>query len=534
MAGSNSPENMPIGHLSSTGLIPLRGKPALGWILEGLFENGADEIILVLNKDNKKQINYIKNVYSKFLKIKIIEISGKQSILHSLKAGLKAADSAHPTRIILGDTLIAQKLPRKTNLVLTSKNIGFSDYWCLIDKNENNTVLNFYDKKKNLDLSNKEALIGYYSVSDTRYLLNCIRLAIYQRGGEISFALDTYRKKRPLKAELAEKWFDLGHTRGIVEARNNLFNARSFNSIVTDIQLGTLTKNSTKIEKLEDEACWYEAMPDELKILSPRLISFTKNDDYASLVQELYGYPSLQEMFLFGEVNLEDWELILTKLFDTHKLFEKHTSTTNKEDINYLYKTKTWQRLEDLESQDEFWAKTLKEDYININNTTYVNIHKLKPKIDTYIEKLVDSSKTTIIHGDYCFSNILFDPINFVFKLIDPRGRLQEQTIYGDPRYDIAKLRHSVIGHYDFVVNGLFKLIEENGNYNFEILTGVDYSPLRNVFDDLTRKNGFDTIEIQFIEALLFLSMIPLHKDCLQRQKIFYLKSIILLNEVFV
>lgn len=37
--------------------------------------------------------------------------------------------------------------------------------------------------------------------------------------------------------------------------------------------------------------------------------------------------------------------------------------------------------------------------------------------------------------------------------------------------------------------------------------------------------------EIKFIEGLLFLSMIPLHKDNFSRQKVFYLKAIELLND---
>ena len=45
-------------------------------------------------------------------------------------------------------------------------------------------------------------------------------------------------------------------------------------------------------------------------------------------------------------------------------------------------------------------------------------------------------------------------------------------------------------------------------------------------------KNGFDVLEIKFIEGLLFLSMIPLHGDNPQRQTVFYLKSLELLNDV--
>lgn len=42
---------------------------------------------------------------------------------------------------------------------------------------------------------------------------------------------------------------------------------------------------------------------------------------------------------------------------------------------------------------------------------------------------------------------------------------------------------------------------------------------------------SYNPQEIKFIEGLLFLSMIPLHKDNFSRQKVFYLKAIELLND---
>ena len=532
MAGKSSPELVPTGHMSSMGLVPLRGKPSLGWVLESVFKNGAEEIILVLNKNNKKQTNYIKNIYSKMFKIKIIEIGGGNTILHSLKAGLDESENTYPTRIILGDTLINQQFPDENNLVLTSKEISFSNYWCVADKDKNNNILNFYDKKKNIDISDKEALVGYYSVSDTKYLKDCVRQAITLKQKQISSALEIYKNNYQIKTQIADEWLDLGHSSGIIMARNKLFNSRYFNNISIDADSGTLVKKSTNKQKLEDEAFWYNSLPDELKIFVPRLINFSQNKDSAVLTQELYGYLSLQDMFLFGEVNLEDWALILTKLFDSHKFFEKYKAKTDKDDIKWLYETKTTERISLLKTQNGFWNGLLEQENLTINNKKYANILTLKPKIDEFIQKLIKNSQTTIIHGDYCFSNILFDSINFIFKFIDPRGRLSKQTIYGDSRYDIAKLRHSVIGKYDFIVNDLFCLCEEKGKFFFEIFSVVDYSPLKKVFDDLTKKNGFDIIEIKFIEALLFLTMIPLHKDSIQRQKMFYLKSVILFNEI--
>jgi hypothetical protein len=106
-----------------------------------------------------------------------------------------------------------------------------------------------------------------------------------------------------------------------------------------------------------------------------------------------------------------------------------------------------------------------------------------------------------------------------------------EASIYGDPRYDIAKLRHSVVGLYDFIVQGLFKITETQDGFEYKILTTANYSILEKVFDNLIAQNDFQVREIKFIEGLLFLSMIPLHKDDFERQKMFYIKAIELLND---
>lgn len=528
--GETKNENMPIGFYSSLAMLPLRGKPIVWWQFQNLKEQGLNNFILVVCKDNGKLIEYTKNVLSETFDIKLIQISNKKNILSSLKYGLQAADLSLPTRVILGDTMLTQSISNEVDILFTSKDFSTSQNWCLVDKSGENGLY-FYDKRKNLDISNKEALVGYYAFEDTKYLLNCCVNARLMLKKEISTALIAYQKKYPLKTKLVNDWYDLGHTSSLIKAKNILFNARSFNSISVDIQTGLLTKSSTKIQKLEDEAFWYENLPQELKIFAPRMFSFSKNKESALLVQELYGYPSLQELYLSGEVNLEDWRYIIEKLFDLHKRFEKYTTKTNEKALLWLYFDKTKERIVELKNQNSYWKNLLEKDYEVINDKKYRGLAQLKTGIEEFAINLSQNGKETIVHGDYCFSNILFDSSNYIFKLIDPRGRLNaEATIYGDSRYDIAKLRHSVVGLYDFIVHGLFKLKEDESGFEYKILTTGEYDILETIFDKYLTLNGFDVREIKFIEGLLFLSMIPLHKDNFERQKMFYLRAIELLN----
>ncbi len=526
--GETKNENMPVGFYSSLALLPLRGKSIILRQLENLKASyGLSKFIIVVCNDNYKLLDYIKNILREKFEIKLVQVNSKKNILSSLKYALKKADLSLPTRVLLGDTMIPKSIDETQDVIFTSKDITMSDNWCLVDK-----LGHFYDKEKNIDLTDKETLVGYYTFSDTKHLLNCCVKARLMLKKEISTALIMYQEKHKLKTKLIDDWYDLGHTSGLVKAKNMLFNARCFNSISVDIECGLLTKTSTKIQKLEDEAFWYLNLPDELKIFTPRLVSFNKDKSSASLIQELYGYPSLQELYLSGEVNLEDWGYIIKSLFELHKKFENYKTKPDFDALKWLYYDKTKERLGDLRKQNSYWNKVLDREFEYINGEKYRGVASLKNGIDIYVQELCETGKETIIHGDYCFSNILFDSSNYCFKLIDPRGRLnKEPTIYGDPRYDIAKLRHSIAGLYDFIVHGLFKLNESKTGFEYEIKTSADYSMLERIFDKYAALNGYNPQEIKFIEGLLFLSMIPLHKDNFSRQKVFYLRAIELLND---
>ncbi len=530
--GETKNENIPVGFYSTLALLPLRGKPVIWWQLENLTNYGIDNFIVVVCKNNIKLVNYVKNILCQNYKINLVQIGSHKNILSSLKYGLKKANLKLPTRVILGDTYIPESINDETDILFTSKKITSSENWCLVKYNKYNK-LDFIDKQTNVLLPDKQALVGYYSFSDTKYLLNCCVKKRLMLKKEISNALIMYQKKHILKTRLIDDWYDLGHTSGLIKLKNSLFSARDFNSISVDTNLGILTKSSSKIQKLEDEAYWFNNIPNELKILTPRFINFFKKENQAELTQEFYGYPSLQELYLSGEVNIEDWSYILEKLFILHKKFEQYSIKENEKSLIWLYFDKTVQRVEELKKQKVYWQNLLETENIVINGIKYFGIKSLKNRIEQYVNYLSKNTKQTVIHGDFCFSNILFDSSNYIFKLIDPRGRLNEEaTIYGDPRYDIAKLRHSVCGFYDFIVQGLFTISEKNKSFEYEIFAIKNYSVLEEKFDNFAKQNGYNPRDIKFIEGLLFLSMIPLHKDNFNRQKVFYLKAVELLNNV--
>ena len=166
-----------------------------------------------------------------------------------------------------------------------------------------------------------------------------------------------------------------------------------------------------------------------------------------------------------------------------------------------------------------------------INGKKYRNWLVIKEEIELKVHDLYHDEDNCLIHGDLCFSNIFCDFKNKNFKLIDPRGKWGS-TMFGDLKYDVAKLRHSVVGGFDTITNGLCTASVSEGNHiAMKIFEPKNHQEVYKYLDELIQ-NQWNLNEIKLIEGLLFISMLPLHKDHFERQLAFYSIGIQRLNEV--
>lgn len=170
-----------------------------------------------------------------------------------------------------------------------------------------------------------------------------------------------------------------------------------------------------------------------------------------------------------------------------------------------------------------------------INGQIYKNANYFLPQLKGIAKKLYSKKEMGIVHGDLCLNNILFDPGNRLFKLIDPRGNFGKGTIYGDVKYDLAKLRFSLVGNYDFIVSDLFKVTvgDQINELRYDNYSDDYHARIGQCLDRLLVERGYDLSKIRVIEALLYLSIIPHHYDHPDRQKAMFVTAIKLLNEVF-
>ena len=132
--------------------------------------------------------------------------------------------------------------------------------------------------------------------------------------------------------------------------------------------------------------------------------------------------------------------------------------------------------------------------------------------LEKRLEKLTCTS-FAFIHGDCTFSNLMIrengDPV-----LIDPRGYFGYTQLFGDERYDWAKLYYSVAGNYDKFNLGKFQL-EIGGGFGAE-KSKLSYGEVAlqiesNGWEDMEQRffelTGADSYEIKLLHAVIWLSL---------------------------
>jgi len=219
-------------------------------------------------------------------------------------------------------------------------------------------------------------------------------------------------------------------------------------------------------------------------------------------------------------------------LFDIVHEFKKYNHEVSKQEYDLIYFKKTLKRIDELIENNDLFKTIFKKDFVIINNKKLKNWILMKNEIKEKINTIFNKDDNCLIHGDLYFSNILYDSENRIFKLIDPRGKWGNSTS-GDIKYDVAKIRHSVIGGFDTITNGLYSVKHlKNNEIEYKVFKSKNYQLVCRALDNHIEKN-WKLDEIKMIEGLLFISMLPLHSDNPERQLAFFCIGIERLNEIF-
>lgn len=510
-------------------MIPINSKPAIGWILDDLIAKGMCRVAIVMRSSDRPLERFLRRLYSSRMELQLLRITRSRTILDSLSLGLRSAP-AGPISVILGDTLIRDRFDRDEDFVYTGRGDG-SRRWCAIKTDDAGRILSYHEKD-GATSNDDPVLAGYYRFKDSRLLAECVKKARRRPDArQISDALALYGKRNHVHAVSAKKWHDFGHIDRLVEARQELLQPRFFNSLKFDPLFHTITKVSRNQVKLRAELDWYRALPERLRVLTPRIVSQRTTNGKLQVEMEYYAYPTLAELFLYSNLHPNTWAMILRRVMRVHHAFGEHAGRISRSRLRMMYWDKLWTRVDALREQSAAWGPILDAPELSVNGEVLHNLGYLRNAIRSRVERLVKTAKIRVIHGDLCFSNILFDITSQIIKVIDPRGSFGRRGIYGDSRYDIAKLRHSASGLYEHIVADLFELKQTGNEFQAHVAADDLHGQIAKTLDELILAEGYDLADIRFIEGLLFVSMTPLHGDYPKRQRMMYLTGLKLLNE---
>lgn len=360
----------------------------------------------------------------------------------------------------------------------------------------------------------RDLVSGLFRFSRGLVLLKC--LAAHR--SDFLAALNAYAAQTSgFQAVEAGQWLDLGHLHTYYDSRRALTTERAFNSL--SITKASVCKTSSQPDKIEAEAAWFEALPAALRGHVPAYLGRVEegaNRPGYSLAYE-YLCP-LSDLYVFGAFSPATWRRILSACGETLALMRGWKPAKVEAGwFAHLYRDKAVERYRRFAAQAGFdpaqgWT---------VNGSAFPSplalIEELAARIGPPGEE-----DAGVLHGDFCFSNILFDFRRGGLKMIDPRGYAEpgRPGIYGDTRYDLGKLHHSVVGRYDFIVAGYYELARPAPDaLDFRVADGAAQDAVEAQFREVLCDGDPERERLAAaISVLLFFSMLPLHAEDRDRQ----------------
>ena len=523
-AGSVDPSLVPLFGVVPSGMVPVNGKPIVCHIIESLIDASVERIFIAVGKNSAYLQQIVSAFFAKKIPIIFVDVDESAGPGNSVVTVLREIGQG-ACLVNLGDTIAtASEDIRGRNCVVVSDDIVSSDEWCLVQTDESNRIIGFLDKQPNEELRN--CAVGVYSIADASIWREVDEVS---HRLEISDVLEHVIAKYTFETVSAATWHDFGHIDRYHTAKQQMLRGRYFNELSVDQLLGTLTKRSREREKFVSEVQWQMTLPARLAVLFPRLVDTDLYCDEPAATMEYYGYQALAEIWLYSSFGPSVFCGILQKALKLLNLFREYPTPVSRSSYDAVYVAKTDSRIEQLRA-DRFFDSLLERDEVTINGRLYPNWPSIRTRVFEKTKLLYNQEFNSVMHGDFCFSNILYDVSGGIIRLIDPRGDWGGGA-GGDIRYDVAKLRHSACGLYDFIVADLFIADSNDGCINYEIFSHDHHQVIGAMFDQLAGEE-YQLDEIKLIEGLLFLSMIPLHRDSHKRQTVMYCRALELLNSV--
>ncbi len=367
---------------------------------------------------------------------------------------------------------------------------------------------------------------GYFGFGSSGALVR----AITRARGDFIGGLNLYARERPMHGAPVRAWHDFGHIQTYFRSRRAITTARSFNTLHIDAT--TVRKSSRDTAKMRAEAQWLTSLPSALLPFSARLLQAGEAGDVAFYATEYQYAPTLSELFVFSSIGRATWKNILASCHDFLSACAAVKGGGSGDVIlSELAVDKTTARLERHASETGYDI----DAPTSLGGRPMPSLRRIADELRQAID-LGSGRPENVMHGDFCFSNILYNSRSARISVIDPRGYVRAGTnsLFGDTRYDLAKLSHSISGHYDHILAGRYALTRDGSHgYSIEFETSPHHLWLQHALAEFEVDGiAAGSVAVRAVTAGLFLSMLPLHDDRPDRQAAFIANALRLYSEL--
>ncbi len=446
-------------------------------------------------------------------KVKVLSVPDHLKIGAALIAALNLSehDFSQPLHLLFGDTLF-KKLPSGYNFA--SLSLAQENYhWGVTTEGSSEWVKQIEGE---LDANDYKVINGYFKFSQPRELLR----ALAHSNWDFLKALNEYHRVTDFIGITTDDWLDFGHVNTYFSSKAHFTTQRAFNNL--RITSSWVEKSSSKDKKIAAESNWFLTLPLSLRHYVPQYLGEHKTDGKSSYRLEYLHNTAVNELYVFSEHPTQVWKKIISNCIQFLKSCSKEKAPRNSKfsSLKELLNFKTESRLQEFLQQSGY----------DINQVWKFEGYtiKIKEAISLANKHINFKEEISVLHGDFCFSNILYDFRSNRIKTIDPRGLTLtgEPSIYGNIHYDIAKLSHSIIGLYDWIIAGYYKLEVDKNSVTFSVDIPNNQEVIQKYFIHLVL-DEFKISEQQVLamQIHLFFSMLPLHNDNKQRQQALFFNA---------
>lgn len=498
----------------SPALLPVHTRPLVAHVMDFYLERARGQIWLAVQKEHAAQIQTELVQYRG--QFQLIEMPKTTGVVHTLSLTLAALPAEVKNCIVNLVTSIPTAVPEIGEILVGQAPVKHAPVAAIA---QSKNGLSFFLKDEPRPTTARP-FTGMFGLSKQALIEACGQA---ERTDDLIVVL----KHAPASWRAREvTWIDCGHEVNFYAARAQLIASRSFNRLVVEPERGIVWKRSIACQKLADEAAYLQALPASVAIYFPRLVApLTRHESTAEYAMEYYGYPNVAEYLLYWDLSPALWHRMFEQFAAVLRKLASEKRGLSRDEMEQFYVTRPAERIE------QFLAGRAENDVLRglAKGTVRVNGQAVRPLDDLLrdAQRIVlgvdATAKGGIMHGDFCFNNLLYDVASGIVRLIDPRGSFGGASgIYGDTRYDLAKLMHSAIGQYDIIVNGLFEVRAGTGELTYAVGERPASAACAEAMMEMLAGLGADERVCRVLMGLLFVTMPPLHAENYNRQLVFF------------